>query len=58
MADVTLTSPPLYVFLPEIKHAGKYVEKLTQAKYKSNARRKGSNLTPHTLPLCAFKNSE
>jgi len=40
MADVTLTSPPtLYVFLPEIKHAGKCVEKLTQAKYKSNARR-------------------
>ena len=45
MAEVT-SSPPLYVFLLEIKHAGKCVEQLTQAKYESNARGEGSDLAP------------
>ena len=45
MADVK-SSPPLYVFLLEIKHAGKCVEQLTQAKYESNARGEGSDLAP------------
>jgi len=56
MADVK-SSPPLYVFLLEIKHAGKCVEQLTQAKYESNARGEGSDLAPLNPP-CAFKNSE
>ena len=39
-----------YVFLPKLKHAGKCVEKLTQAKYESNARGEGCDLAPP--PLC------
>ena len=54
MADVT--SPPLYAFLPKLKHAGKCVEKLTHAKYESNARGEGCDLAPPT-PLVP-QNSE
>ena len=52
MADVT---SPFYVFLPKMKHAGKCVEKLTQAKYESNARGEGSDLAPLTPPLVSLR---
>ena len=51
MADVT---SPFYVFLPKMKHAGKCVEKLTQAKYESNARGEGCDHAPLT-PLVPSK---